>query len=567
MSDNKYFIYARKSSEAEDRQMLSIEAQLAELQEYAAREHLHIAASFEEAKTARKPGRTVFAEMLARLERGEANGILAWHPDRLARNSIDGGTLIYLLDTGTLNDLKFPTVQFDNSPQGKFMISIAFSQSKLYVDNLSENIKRGNRQKLRKGLWPAVAPLGYVNNRKTKGIDPDPEKAAYVRKAFQLFATGEHTFRSLARELEKAGLRSYRDNVLSPSCVQRMLTNPIYYGAIRFNGEFHEGIHEPLVTKHLFDEVQAVMGSRAKKKRKRKHEFLFSNTLQCGFCGCAITAERQKGHVYYRCTKRKGNCGEKYLREESLLDQVKDIVKQVSLPDDWAENMLGEIEKEEKQDTNSHRAAVQHLIDRKTEVDQKLDKLLDLQLDGSITHDEYLNKKNAFVQEKLSITQKISDAEHGERGRFEPIKELISEAAEAKKFLSDDHKQELPAFLRSLSSNALLQNKTVRWEVKKSWAAVAAAARCPNWRRGRDSNPRTSCPVNTLAVCPIRPLWHLSVTCIVSQTIFAHRCANRRGREGGIRPASRGWYHCAVCKLFLNSNWRSRYAGTYPTCF
>jgi site-specific DNA recombinase len=503
MSDNRYFIYTRKSSEAEDRQMLSIEAQLAELNEYAAREHLHIAASFEEAKTARKPGRIVFAEMLARIEKGEANGILAWHPDRLARNSIDGGALIYLLDTGVLMDLKFPTVAFDNSPNGKFMLMIAFGQSKLYVDQLSENIKRGNRQKLRKGLWPAVAPLGYVNNSETKGIDPNPEKAAFVRKAFQLFATGEYTFRSLAREVESTGLRSYRDNVLSSSCVQRMLTNPIYYGAIRFNGEMHEGIHEPLVTKHLFDDVQAVMKSRAKKKRKRKHEFLFANTMQCASCGCAITAERQKGHVYYRCTKRRGNCDEKYLREESLLDQVKEIVKQESLPDDWAENMLGEIDKEEQQETDSHRAAVQHLLDRKSEIDQKLDKLLDLQLDGSITHDEYLVKKNTLVQEKLSINQNITDAERGECERFEPLRILILEASEAKKFLSDENVHDLPAFLRSLSSNALLQNKTVRWEAKKPWAAVVAAARCSDWRRERDSNPRD--PLGAYAISSRAP--------------------------------------------------------------
>ena len=166
----KYFIYARKSTDSEERQVLSIEAQLAELKEFAAKEKLEIVASLCEAKTAKEPGRTVFGEMLDRIEKGAAQGILAWHPDRLARNSIDGGRIIYLLDTGKLKDLKFPTFWFDNTPQGKFMLNIAFGQSKYYIDNLSENIKRGHRAKLRKGIWPSFAPLGYLNNNKTKGI-------------------------------------------------------------------------------------------------------------------------------------------------------------------------------------------------------------------------------------------------------------------------------------------------------------------------------------------------------------------------------------------------------------
>ncbi|MBI3618711.1 recombinase family protein [Candidatus Peregrinibacteria bacterium] len=139
----KYVLYARKSSESEERQALSIEAQIAELREFAAKERLEIVASFEEAKTAKEPGRTVFGEMLDTLARGEAEGILAWHPDRLARNSVDGGRIIHMLDTAKLKDLKFPTMTFENTPQGKFMLSIAFSQSKYYVDNLSENVKRG----------------------------------------------------------------------------------------------------------------------------------------------------------------------------------------------------------------------------------------------------------------------------------------------------------------------------------------------------------------------------------------------------------------------------------------
>ena len=183
---NKYFIYARKSTESEDRQVLSIEAQLVELREYAKKENLFIKEELFEAKTAKQPGREVFNLLVRRIEREEANGILAWHPDRLARNSMDGGKIIYLTDTGKLVDLRFPTYKFENTAQGKFMLSIIFGQSKYFVDSLSENVKRGFRQKLRRGEYPSFAPIAYKNNVLNHTIEVVPEDAQRVKVLFDL---------------------------------------------------------------------------------------------------------------------------------------------------------------------------------------------------------------------------------------------------------------------------------------------------------------------------------------------------------------------------------------------
>jgi len=188
----RYIIYARKSSEEDDRQVLSIEAQMHELKEFAAKEKLEIVASFQEAKTAKGPGRIKFAEMLAILESGKADGIISWHPDRLARNSVDGGTIIHFVDRGLIKTLKFPTFWFEATPQGLFMLNIAFGQSKYFVDNLRENVKRGLRQKIRNGVWPGWAPVGYTNNPKTRGIDIDQEKAPKVVKSLS-FMPPENT--------------------------------------------------------------------------------------------------------------------------------------------------------------------------------------------------------------------------------------------------------------------------------------------------------------------------------------------------------------------------------------
>src|SRR3970040_1139618 len=187
----KYFLYIRKSTDEDDRQVLSLEAQETELKEFALRESLLIAATFRESQTAKEPGRPIFNDMLKRMERGEAEGILAWHPDRLARNSIDGGQIIFLVDTGKIRSLKSPTFWFEPTPQGKFMLNIAFGQSKYFVDNLSENTNRGLRQKLRRGKLPGYAPLGYLNDRATKTVMPDPDAAPFVKKLFELYSTGD----------------------------------------------------------------------------------------------------------------------------------------------------------------------------------------------------------------------------------------------------------------------------------------------------------------------------------------------------------------------------------------
>jgi len=478
----KYVLYARKSSESEERQALSIEAQIAELREFAAKERLEIVASFEEAKTAKEPGRTVFGEMLDTLIHGEADGILAWHPDRLARNSVDGGRIIHMLDTGKLKDLKFPTMTFENTPQGKFMLSIAFSQSKYYVDNLSENVKRGIRQKLRRGEWPTLAPVGYINNPKTRNIQHDSEKAPLVRKAFELYVTGDHTLYSLRQTLFEIGLRSFGDKPLPVSGVQHLLQNPVYYGMMRIHGEFFPGCFEPIVRKDLFDEVQRVMAGRAKKQHKRKYEYPFIGFAHCSSCGCAITAERQKGHHYYRCTKKRGKCEEKkYLREESLLEEVRRIVEQVTLPDSWAENMLRRLNTEKAEDRSQNRAAVQHLKVKKREIEKKLEDLLDLRLEGVLDTAEYVAKKNSLASRKHEIEQKIRDAERGGNDWLEPMREIILRSRDAKMMLSSGKPEEYPTFLRNVGSNFLLKGNALHWEPRRGWSALANRAAFPEW--------------------------------------------------------------------------------------
>ncbi len=196
----KYIIYCRKSTDEATKQVLSIESQVAELKEFAKTNNLFVSEIITESKTAKEPGREKFNSMLKSIEEGKANAILSWHADRLARNSVDGGKIIYFLDIGKIVDLKFPTFWFDNTPQGKFMLSIAFSQGKYYVDNLSENVKRGIRQKLRLGIWPLKAPFGYKNHPVTHKIVVDKKISKLVSNCFTLFLS-EKSFVKISKYL------------------------------------------------------------------------------------------------------------------------------------------------------------------------------------------------------------------------------------------------------------------------------------------------------------------------------------------------------------------------------
>ena len=270
MNEQKFFLYARKSTDVEDKQVRSIEDRIAELRAFAKLEKLEIVEELIEKQSAKIPGRPIFNAMLDRIVKGEANGIISWHPDRLARNSVDSGKIIYLVDCGHLSFLKFPTFWFENTSQGKFMLNIAFGQSKYYVDSLAENTKRGLHQKVRRGEYPSLAPIGYLNDSRTKTVVVEKKKSAIIRKAFELYAQNNSRLEDIADFLThqgivtKGGKRFHRDRI------SFILSNPFYVGLFRYAGEIYEGKHQPVISKKIFDQVQEILKQRGKPHNKTK---------------------------------------------------------------------------------------------------------------------------------------------------------------------------------------------------------------------------------------------------------------------------------------------------------
>ncbi|MEW5908116.1 MAG: recombinase family protein [Patescibacteria group bacterium] len=491
----RYIIYARKSTEDEDRQILSIEAQLVELREFAAKEKLKIVASLCEAKTAKEPGRTKFAEMLKQIEQGKADGILSWHPDRLARNSVDGGRIIHMIDKGLIKSLKFPTFWFEPTPQGLFMLNIAFGQSKYFVDNLRENTKRGLRQKIRNGVWPGWAPVGYLNNSKTKMIDIDPEKAPKVRKLFELYATGNHTFHSLANWCKEQKLKGNLGKEISTSNIPIILQNIFYIGLMKWKGEIFEGKHKPLITKKLFDNVQETLKQRGRAKEIKSHYFPFAGLMKCGSCSCGITAEIQKDHNYYRCTKKKNPCPEKYLREEVLIKQIKIFFQKVSLSNQDTKKVLAELEKDEQQAKEQAKIVVQNLKEEILRVEKELERLLDVYLKEVISTEEYTAKKQKLLTKKVELQEKIRDFEQKGLSWREPAREFVLKLNYAQKLLASENYAEMSTFLKNIGSNHILQNQKLSfsWKIPFNLAAEPRSGEAetltfPRWLPGLDSN-------------------------------------------------------------------------------
>jgi DNA invertase Pin-like site-specific DNA recombinase len=489
----RYIIYARKSIEDEDRQVLSIESQLCELREFADKEKLEIVASLCEAKTAKEPGRTKFAEMLAMIEKGKAEGIISWHPDRLARNSVDGGRIIYLVDIGKIQSLKFPTFWFEPTPQGLFMLQVAFGQSKYFVDNLRENVKRGLRQKVRNGVWPVWAPIGYLNNPKTRMIDVDLEKAPKIRKLFELYATSNYTFHSLANWCKEYKLKSNLGNEISISNIQRILQNIFYIGLMKWKGEIFEAKHTPLISKKLFDKVQEILKQRGRPQKVKKHNFAFLGLLKCASCGCSITAEIQKGHHYYHCTKKKGPCTEKhFLREEALIEQIKTYLQKVSLSSQDTKKVLAELEKDEIKAKEETKLLVQVLKKELAEIETKLEKLLDVYLAETISTEEYTGRKQKLLTKKVELVEKIRDFEQKGLSWLEPAREFVLKLNCAEKLLVSENYAEMTTFLKNIGSNHILQDQKLSFDWKIPFN-FAAEPRSGEPRRARRANVSVLC--------------------------------------------------------------------------
>ena len=338
----KYVLYARKSSEQDERQAMSIDSQIKEIGELAVRDGVTVLDVRQESHSAKLSGqRPEFMRIIQDIRDGVFNAILAWAPDRLSRNAGDLGLLVDLMDQGKLVQIKTPTQAFANNPNEKFLLMILCSQAKLENDQKSLNVKRGIRAKCQMGWRPGPPPIGYYNRAMAglKDIIIDPDRGHVITEMFERAKNGD-SGRTIRKWFSEIGFTTRKERQVSLSQIYLMLKNPFYYGEFEYpvgSGKFYKGAHQPLVTREVFDQVQEKLVVPKKSKWGGK-KFAFKGIFTCATCGASVIGEEKmrkrkdkcpRRHVYYHCSRQKNyDCPEPYVAEEIL---TKDLTRYVRL--------------------------------------------------------------------------------------------------------------------------------------------------------------------------------------------------------------------------------------------
>lgn len=343
----RYCLYARKSTESEERQILSIDSQIKEMLQLAEREKLEIIEIRRESHSAKTVGqRSVFNQLLDDVRIGKFNGIITWAPDRLSRNAGDLGAIVDLMDQKLLLEIRTYGQRFTDNPNEKFLLMILGSQAKLENDNRGINVKRGLRTRVEMGLWPGLAPTGYLNEKRMDRkchVLVDPERAPIVKKMYEKVAYEKWSGRKLYHWLKfEINFKTRGNKNLSLSNVYIILANTFYYGVFEYpknSGNWYTGKHTPIVTKELFDKAHTQL-KRDSIQRESK-EFAFTKLITCGLCGSGITADEKfkklkdgttAKYIYYGCTRSKNlHCKGGYMREEELINQLVNIIDQLDV--------------------------------------------------------------------------------------------------------------------------------------------------------------------------------------------------------------------------------------------
>lgn len=510
----KYFLYARKSTESEDRQVASIDSQIDELQRIAQREQLSIVEILSESQSAKAPGRPVFNQMLQRITRGEACGILCWKLDRLARNPVDGGNVSWLLQQGGIQHIR--TYERSYYPTDNVLLmSVELGMANQFIRDLSQNTKRGLRAKAQAGWYPGVAKPGYRNEphgvKGERTIRKDPVRFPLMQKALRLILTGVYSPSQVLKKLNQEwGYRTPKHRKLGAeplarSTFYRILSDPFYYGRFEYpagSGQWYQGKHEPMITEDDFWRMQELLGGDGR-QRPRVQEFAFTGMMRCGECGATVTAEvkehvvcsicrrkfsarrRQacpqcltpiaamlrpirRRYVYYHCSKRKNpSCCQPCLQVERLETQVDQLLATMTMPEDIKEFLIRLMEKKSCRDAQQHGTISQSLQETCADLGKRLDNLLKLKIspqnsNGELLSDEEFGRqKRKITQEMERFRQKMEELKEKPDAWLEPCRRLFHFSCYARERFRNGPKEAKRAILSALGSNLTIHEQNL----------------------------------------------------------------------------------------------------------
>ncbi len=483
--------YVRVSSKEQAEEGYSIESQQKFLREYAIKNNLEIVKEFVEVESAKQIGRKAFSEMVAYLKHNSSvKTVLCEKTDRLYRNFTD----YVILDPDQMDiTLIFAKegeiISKDSRSHQKLVHGLKVLLAKNYIDNLREESTKGLLEKAEQGEFPQGAPIGYKNNKETKKIEVDIEKAPIVRRLFELYASGNHSLAGLRDAVVGEGLISKTDRTLYKSRNEAILKNPIYYGYFRWRGQLYKGIHEPIISKMLFDSVQMQLKRRGNRVKQTKRNFMYSGLLTCAKCGCSVTAEIKKGkYIYYHCTWSKGKCGNGYIGEPEVERQLGEAIKQITISDkrlNWFKKALLESHEDEKK---YHTKTVDNLNKEYGQLQDWIDKAYQDRLKGVIDSAYWLKLSNEWRTRQTAIQEHLNRCQSASKNYLDTgfrILELASKAYDLFKVREPHEKRQL---LNYVLSNCTLNEKKLYPAYKKPLAILAKGSSSLNWLPGQDSN-------------------------------------------------------------------------------
>jgi site-specific DNA recombinase len=465
----KYYGYIRVSTIRQGVHGVSLQEQKAAIEQYARKHQLEISEWFEERETAAKYGRPVFSGMIKNLRQKKVSGVIIHKIDRSARNLKDWAALGELLDSGI--DVRFAHDSLDLQARGgRLSADIQAVIAADYIRNLREETMKGFYGRLKQGLFPMRAPLGYLDQGAGKAKIPDPAKAPVIREIFRKYSTGQYSLEQLVEYLDQQKLTKRGGVKLNRGTLAMILHNPFYMGLIhiRKTGETFAGVHEPLISKSLFDTVQDILNGK-KKKGPGRHDFLFRRMFTCQTCNRSFIGEKQKGLNYYRCHFCKGSC----FKEEVFKHEVRCVLRPMELCQDEVDQvsgLIGTMKEARKAETATKKQEVGF---RQERCKIRLDRLTDAYVDNLIDRETYLQRKESVLNELKQIEEEMNELEADE-DVFE-IKvteklELLNSLYQSYKMATVDKKREL---IEKISSNRIIDGKNVSIELKSPFKELS----------------------------------------------------------------------------------------------
>lgn len=521
---NRVFIYARKSSESEDRQVASVESQLKELSDVVKKSKLQVANTYRESQSAKAPGRPQFNLMIEEISKGTVQSVVCWKLDRLARNPVDGGSIIWAVNQLGLQ-IVTPTKIY--TKDDLLLMYVEFGMANQFINDLSKNTKRGLKAKAEKGWLPSGAKPGYMNDkyaeRGNKTVVKDPDRFPLIRKAWELMLTGEYTPPKVLTVMNKEwGYRTPKRKRLggkpmTRSYLYKVFTDPFYYGEFEYpvgSGNWYKGKHEPMITKDEFQRVQAILGRKIKARPKTR-VFDYTGLFECGECGAAITAEDKLQcictgckkkfscktrdncsycgllisemsnpvilhYIYYHCTKRVNpKCTQGSITKEEFEKQVDKKLSKIQISErfkDWAIKYLNEANESETEDRNKVLTSLQEAYN---DCVKRIDNLVKLKIsphnsDGSLlSDDEFRNQKESLIKEKASLEEKLGDTDDRIDKWIELTEKTFNFACYARHWFANGTREQKRSIFHGLGSNLKLFDKTVLIDVDKPYEEIS----------------------------------------------------------------------------------------------